>query len=210
VVETINRKELSMAIEPRKLITVKTYDTGLPGSEALPYRLVDLLMWTSARLAEVPKAYQNSARVHATDGGGDLFIVVYDRPETDEEYAAREGEIQAVPAQKAVSYFPDDGEPDPKAYRDPYHEGNSSRYHTGKPCGMAGCPNPAGTRWGPDWCMQHNIKVLTRRVKILDAIAINYERGYAMGLAGDPAPGTDTGDLWRGWCAGKANREIDG
>lgn len=42
-------------------------------------------------------------------------------------------------------------------YQDPAHEGNSAKYHTGKPCSTKGCKSPAGTWWGPHWCFQHNV-----------------------------------------------------
>ena len=104
-----------------------------------------------------------------------------------------------------------------KPYQDPNHEGNSAKHHTGKPCSVAGCSSPAGTWWGPHWCMQHNIERLDRITKFLDDIAAEYVRrqadfmrGHAMGLAGEPSPGTDNWDLWGGWTAGNAKREIDG
>lgn len=43
-----------------------------------------------------------------------------------------------------------------EAYEDASHEGNSERYHTGKECIESGCNKPAGTRWGPHWCFEHN------------------------------------------------------
>lgn len=41
-------------------------------------------------------------------------------------------------------------------YQDPAHEGNSAKYHTGKPCIMKGCKSPSGTWWGPDWFFCHH------------------------------------------------------
>lgn len=35
---------------------------------------------------------------------------------------------------------------------DPHHEGNAAKYHSGKPCIVKGCVEPAGTWWGPSWC----------------------------------------------------------
>jgi hypothetical protein len=48
------------------------------------------------------------------------------------------------------------------ASRDPNHEGNSAKYHTGKPCIVSGCEKPAGTLWGPYWCFEHNVERLER------------------------------------------------
>lgn len=45
---------------------------------------------------------------------------------------------------------------------DPNHEGNSAKYHTGKPCTVAGCLDPAGTWWGKHWCQRHNAERLAR------------------------------------------------
>ncbi|MFH2074726.1 MAG: hypothetical protein ABIJ57_05180 [Pseudomonadota bacterium] len=47
------------------------------------------------------------------------------------------------------------------AYKDPKHEGNSPKYHTGKEC-IEGCGRPAGTAWGPYWCFECNIKRIDR------------------------------------------------
>jgi hypothetical protein len=41
------------------------------------------------------------------------------------------------------------------AYKDPNHEGNGSKYLTGKLC-IEGCGRPAGTLWGPYWCRECN------------------------------------------------------
>lgn len=43
-------------------------------------------------------------------------------------------------------------------YRDPEHEGNSSKYLTGKICIERKCQNIAGTRWGKFWCFHCNVK----------------------------------------------------
>jgi hypothetical protein len=48
------------------------------------------------------------------------------------------------------------------AFDNPASPGNSPRYHTGKPCIVAGCDKPAGTAWGPYWCFEHNVDRLTR------------------------------------------------
>lgn len=45
---------------------------------------------------------------------------------------------------------------------DPSHEGNSARYHTGKPCVESGCTEPAGTGWSPHWCQRHNAERIRR------------------------------------------------
>ena len=49
-----------------------------------------------------------------------------------------------------------------KAFENPKHEGNSSKYHTGKPCMNIGCAEPAGTWWSPLWCLRCNVKRLRR------------------------------------------------
>jgi len=48
------------------------------------------------------------------------------------------------------------------AFEDPAHEGNSAKYHTGKPCTVMGCLDPAGTWWGVHWCFKHNVERLKR------------------------------------------------
>lgn len=48
------------------------------------------------------------------------------------------------------------------AYKDPDHEGNSSKYWTGKPCIEKGCTNPAGTWWSPYWCFPCNVERMDR------------------------------------------------
>lgn len=49
-----------------------------------------------------------------------------------------------------------------KAYKDPNHEGNSSKYLTGKKCIELDCENPAGTRWSPHWCFSCNVERIER------------------------------------------------
>ena len=49
-----------------------------------------------------------------------------------------------------------------KPAEDPDHPGNSAEYHTGKPCVVKGCKEPAGTYWGPSWCQKHNAERLER------------------------------------------------
>lgn len=48
------------------------------------------------------------------------------------------------------------------AFEDPNHEGNLSKYHSGKPCHTKGCKEPAGTRWSPYWCFKHNVERMNR------------------------------------------------
>lgn len=48
--------------------------------------------------------------------------------------------------------------------------GNSAKYHTGKPCSVKGCTEPAGTWWGPSWCQNHNHERLERIGSNLDDI----------------------------------------
>lgn len=64
------------------------------------------------------------------------------------------------------------------AYRDPNDAGNSSAYHTGKPCIEKGCSNPAGTYWSEFWCQEHNAERLERITKNLED-EIAYRRGKA-------------------------------
>lgn len=48
------------------------------------------------------------------------------------------------------------------AYEDPKHEGNSSKYHTGKECIERDCERPAGTKWSPYWCFECNVSRIKR------------------------------------------------
>lgn len=62
---------------------------------------------------------------------------------------------------------------DKKAYADPDDPGNGPEYHTGKPCIVRGCSEPAGTWWGKYWCFKHNVARIERIDRIssqLDAI----------------------------------------
>lgn len=43
-----------------------------------------------------------------------------------------------------------------KAFEDPNNEGNTAKYHTGKPC-VEGCGRPAGTAWSKFWCFECNV-----------------------------------------------------
>lgn len=54
------------------------------------------------------------------------------------------------------------GTPKLKAFEDASHDGNSAKYHTGKPCIEKGCPEPAGTWWSPHWCFKHNVERINR------------------------------------------------
>lgn len=58
---------------------------------------------------------------------------------------------------------------------DPNHKGNSPEYHTGKPCIVKGCKEPAGTWWGPSWCQRHNAERLARIGDNLDDIVRKVE-----------------------------------
>jgi len=62
-----------------------------------------------------------------------------------------------------------------KPTEDPAHEGNSAKYHTGKTCIVKGCVQPAGTWWGPSWCMQHNHERLERIGANLDSMIARAE-----------------------------------
>jgi hypothetical protein len=59
------------------------------------------------------------------------------------------------------------------AFEDPNHEGNSPKYHTGKPCIEPGCDKPAGTWWSPYWCFEHNVERIKRVTRQFDEI-LNY------------------------------------
>ena len=50
-------------------------------------------------------------------------------------------------------------------FEDKNYDGNSSKHHTGKPCCIEGCVNPAGTSWSPVFCFECNVK----RIKRIDA-----------------------------------------
>lgn len=47
-------------------------------------------------------------------------------------------------------------------YENPDHDGNSPKWHTGKPCVEKGCKKPAGTWWSPAWCFDHNVERMKR------------------------------------------------
>lgn len=47
-------------------------------------------------------------------------------------------------------------------YENPDHDGNSPKWHTGKPCVEKGCGKPAGTWWSPLWCFDHNTERMRR------------------------------------------------
>jgi hypothetical protein len=51
---------------------------------------------------------------------------------------------------------------------DPDHKGNNSKYHSGLPCDVDGCKEPAGTVWSPYWCQKHNAERMMRITKSLN------------------------------------------
>jgi hypothetical protein len=59
-------------------------------------------------------------------------------------------------------------------YKDPNAEGNSAKYHTGKPCIEPGCNEPAGTGWGPHWCFKHNVERIDRISRQMEQINENW------------------------------------
>ena len=61
-------------------------------------------------------------------------------------------------------------------YENQEYEGNSAKYHTGKPCIENGCTNPAGTVWSPYWCFQCNVK----RMRRIDAAFKKIAKGFAI------------------------------
>lgn len=58
-----------------------------------------------------------------------------------------------------------------KSFENSNHEGNSSKYHTGKKC--ISCNNPAGTAWSPLWCFECNV----RRIKKINSQLENLTKG---------------------------------
>ena len=54
------------------------------------------------------------------------------------------------------------------AYQDPSHDGNSAKHHSGKPCYVKGCKEPAGTAWSAHWCFKHNVERMDRISASLD------------------------------------------
>jgi hypothetical protein len=98
-----------MAKEPKRSVRVRTYDTARWDAEAFPERMIDVLIWVSARLAEVPEVFRSSAELDLPADADDSFTVSYVRPETDVEHATRLAEISAHIAEKAAIDFPDDG-----------------------------------------------------------------------------------------------------
>lgn len=63
-----------------------------------------------------------------------------------------------------------------KGFNDPNDEGNSEKYHTGKPCIEKGCENPAGTWWSPYWCFKHNVERLDRVSGQLEDILASFDK----------------------------------
>ena len=63
-------------------------------------------------------------------------------------------------------------------YDDPNDEGNSAKYHTGKPC-IDGCGRPAGTAWSPHWCFECNVARINRVTGQLKGIQGKlHQKGY--------------------------------
>jgi hypothetical protein len=60
-----------------------------------------------------------------------------------------------------------------KAFEDANHDGNSAKYHTGKPCVEKGCKHSAGTWWSPLWCFEHNVARIRRISASLDDIVLS-------------------------------------
>ena len=69
-----------------------------------------------------------------------------------------------------------EGHPEPlEPCADPAYQGNSAKYHTGKPCIEVGCREPAGTAWGPYWRRKHNAERLQRISGQLASIVDSFE-----------------------------------
>lgn len=78
----------------KKQITVKIYDRD-DSLQDPPKNLAEYIGWLQAKLEEIPEEFRASARTEiygdSSYGGGVLcYTIEYDRPETDEEEAARE------------------------------------------------------------------------------------------------------------------------
>ena len=63
------------------------------------------------------------------------------------------------------------------AFEDPDHEGNTSKYHTGKKCIEKDCNKPAGTAWSPYWCFECNVKRIRRIDNQLLDIVKDFKNG---------------------------------
>ncbi len=75
------------------------------------------------------------------------------------------------------------------AYADPQHEGNSAKYHTGKPCIEEGCENPAGTWWSPVWCFHCNVERIDRISRQMNEILNSMEATMIEEKGGDTRSG---------------------
>ena len=62
-----------------------------------------------------------------------------------------------------------------EAFEDPNHRGNSTKYHTGKPCVTPGCLNPAGTAWSPLWCQPCNVDRIRRITRQLEQVETDFK-----------------------------------
>ena len=51
---------------------------------------------------------------------------------------------------------------------DPKDPGHNPGWHTGKPCTVEGCNEPAGTVWFNHLCSRHSAEEMTRRTILVD------------------------------------------
>lgn len=58
-----------------------------------------------------------------------------------------------------------------EAFEDPNHEGNSIKYHSGKPCITPDCERPAGTLWSHLWCFECNVQRMKKITRSLEKMA---------------------------------------
>lgn len=63
----------------------------------------------------------------------------------------------------------------PPTYRDVLAPENDPSRRSGKPCVESGCDEPAGTAWGPYFCVRHNAARLDRISASLAALVIDNE-----------------------------------
>lgn len=74
-------------------------------------------------------------------------------------------------------------------FDDPQHPGNSSEYHTGKPCIEKGCDRPAGTRWSRFWCQPCNAARMHRIDASLKGLVLSQALGQLGARVRPPSKG---------------------
>ena len=73
---------------------------------------------------------------------------------------------------------------------DPGDSMNGAWYHTGRPCAVRDCLEPAGTAWGPNMCQRHNAEQLDRMSHSLAELGAQVGAPVAT-REGDGLPGDD-------------------